>query len=196
MSIFKLGLEIEIAHLSEGDSVSIPPNSVLTKLQLGVTRGDWGAARWLRVFSRDVEDVILELRDQNPVPGTITVPNEYGGSGVYQVPPGTIVSALTLSSPPSLAIWYREVELPVNFVLGPEQKGMGTKEPAVGGGGGAAHWDGYTITGFQWQKDAAPPIGGHVALHLWYRQVPFRRTISDDPLVVHDDGTILTMMIR
>jgi hypothetical protein len=171
-SIFKLGLETVLAKLSEGDRVSIPSDSVLTSLQLGVGRGVWGAGRWLVVASRDVEDVKLKLRGENPVPTIITAPGHDGGSAVYHVPQGTIVSALQLGSGPSLTIWYREVESPSNFQLGPEVKGMFSKEPPDNGGGARAHQDGYTITGFQWLKDAAPPIGGHVALHLWYRQVP------------------------
>jgi hypothetical protein len=111
----------------------------------------------------------------------IDAPASHGPSGEAHAPQGTIVSALQLASGPTLAIWYREVLSP-DLHLGPEQKGRYpnefSKEPEVSGGGQRAHMDGYTITGFKWTKDPAPPSGGHAALYLWYRQVPSSAAIA------------------
>jgi hypothetical protein len=171
MPIFKLGREKRIALLSDGTETSIDEDSVLTKLQLIVGRGELGFTRQLQVFSREIVGVRLRLRHPRGPEG-ISAPSHNGYSDELHVPEGSIVSRLGFGNEAALNIWYREIEAPGNFVLGREKKGMWTREPADNGGGDEAHWDGHTITGFRWQKDAAPPKGGQATLHLWYREVP------------------------
>jgi hypothetical protein len=165
MSIFQLGLDGLLGQLNEGPGkVAIPPNAVLSYLQLG--KGKKEGPRWLNIGYRSIQgERRLELGEENSLP-TTTAPEHDGGSAPIHVPEGTIVSALQLGGG-SLTAWYRRVVSPANFKLGPEEKGVGTKEPHDNGGGNPARKDGYTITGFQWLKDPDQTL----ALNLWYRQV-------------------------
>jgi hypothetical protein len=162
----QLGPEVSLGQLTEGpQKVSIPPNAVLSRLQLG--KGEKKGPRWLNIGYRTIEgERRLELGEENLLP-TTTAPAHDGGSGPIHVPEGTVVSALQLGGG-SLSVWYRRVESPAEFKLGPEERGPGTKEPADNGAGNVASKDRYIMTGFQWQKDP----DGQLALNLWYRQVP------------------------
>ena len=165
-AVIQLGPEVSAGQLSEGAAkTSIPPNAVLTSLQLGKTAKE--GPRWLNVGYRIIQGQYeLKPGDEDSA-GTAVAPANYGGSNKIQAPEGTIVSALQLGSG-ALTIWYRKVNSPSDFKLGPEAPGARTKEPYNNGGGGMARQDGYTMTGFQWQKDP----DGSLALNIWYRQIP------------------------
>jgi hypothetical protein len=164
--IYPLGPEVPLGQMSEGPGkVSIPPNAVLSSLQLG--KGQKDGPRWLNLGYRNIQGGVrqLELGEESMLPTTIA-PASNGGSAPIHAPEGTIVSALQLGSG-SLSVWYRKVTSPANFKLGPEEAGPRTKEPHDNGGGNVVSKDRYTITGFQWQKDR----DGTLALNIWYRPV-------------------------
>lgn len=164
----QLGPEVLLGQLNEGQKVSIPPNSLLTGLQLGKEAKH--GPRWLNITYRSVlGDFQLQLGNEHLLP-TIVAPKNGGGSGKIHLPEGTIFSALQLGGE-LLTAWYCKVNSPSKFTLGPEEydKAKGTKEPDDNGGGNQASWDGYTMSGFQWMKD--PGGGGTLALHIWYRRV-------------------------
>ena len=161
-----LGPEVFLGQLNEGPKVSIPPNALLTGLQLGKVAKP--GPRWLNIYYRDNQGSFqLKLSNEYLLP-SIVAPKNSGGSGTIHVPEGSIVSALQLGGE-SLTAWYCKVTSPSTFKLGPEEydKEKGTKEPKENGGGKQVSWDGYTMTGFQWMKDP----DGTLALHIWYRQV-------------------------
>jgi hypothetical protein len=164
-AVIQLGPEVPLGQVNEGPGkTSIPPNSVLSGLQLGKTAKE--GPRWLNVGYRTIQGQYeLKLGAENSLP-TAAPPKNNGGGNPIHVPEGSIVSDLQLGSS-ALTVWYSKVESPSDFKLGPEVKGVGTKEPHDNGGGNKAGQDGYTITGFQWLKDP----DGTLALNLWYRQV-------------------------
>jgi hypothetical protein len=153
----------------------LPPNSVLSSLVLGKAATD--GPRWLVVgYKTNQGEEELELDQQEDALPMIIAPADHGGSGEIHVPQvlasrrqdekAAIVSALQFGGQ-TLTVWYRRVVAPENFGLGPEEPGPGTKEPENNGEGEKATKEGYTITGFELQKDP----DGTLELKLWYRQV-------------------------
>ncbi|WP_157449850.1 hypothetical protein [Bradyrhizobium sp. ARR65] len=161
----QLGPAVPLGQMAEGTGkVSIPPNAILSHLQLG--KVDRPGPRWLQIQYRTIQgEKEWQLGEENSLPAT-TPPSTHGGSAPIHVPEGSIVSALQLVGG-SLYVWYRRVEAPAKFKLGNEEYGVGTKEPPDNGGGNIASKDGYTMTGFQWLKDP----DGQLALNIWYRPV-------------------------
>jgi hypothetical protein len=169
MPTIEWGQEEPLGQMREGTpKVSLPQNSVLTSLRLGKEKKN--GPRWLdvRYKTGHVEGGRpLVLGEENQLP-TIIAPHNSGSSGRIDVPAeGNIVSALQLGGQ-ALSVWYRKVETPVNFKLGPDKKDGWTTEPADNGAGTIAAMDGYTITGFSWQKDP----DGQLHIHIWYTQLP------------------------
>lgn len=163
--VTQLGPEVALGQVNEGvGKASIPPNSLLTSLQLGKTART--GPRWLNVGYSPIQGAFqLALGDENVLPVAIPPPSNGGGPNIH-APEGTIVSALLLG-PSALTVFYRKVNSPASFKLGPEALGVGTKEPHDNGGGGTARQNGDTITGFQMQKDP----DGTLSLRIWYRPV-------------------------
>jgi hypothetical protein len=162
---YELNPEVTLGQATEGpDKVSIPSNALLTSLELG--KGKKEGPRWLTVGYRTIKgERKLELGDEGLLPVTIA-PKNNGGSAPIHVPDKCVVSAFQLGGG-SLSIWYKRIVTPDDFALGPERQGPGTKEPPDNGHGDLARLDGFTLTGFQWQKDP----DGQLALNLWYKQV-------------------------
>src|SRR5438093_12606019 len=97
MSKFQLAPDVLLGQLNEGTGkVSIPPNAVLSYLQLGKARRE--GPRWLNIGYRSVQAGVrkLELGEEESSLPTTTAPKNYGGSAPIHVPEGTIVSALQL----------------------------------------------------------------------------------------------------
>jgi hypothetical protein len=139
---------------------------LLTSLQLGKVAKK--GPRWLNVGYRTIKgERRLELGDESLLPTTIA-PESNGGSAKISVPDECVVSSFQLGGG-SLSVWYKRVVSPTDFKLSleTEQPGPNTKEAPDNGGGELASIDGYTMTGFQWEKDP----DGQLDLRIWYRQV-------------------------
>jgi hypothetical protein len=168
--LIKFGAELSLGQMTEGpQKVSIPPNAILSGLQLG--KDNMNGPRWLNVWYRNNEGARkLELAPDEAALPTTTAPACCGGSAPIHIPDGTIVSAFQLGGG-SLTVWYRTVASPLPaFKLGPDNTrpaDASTKEPYNHGGGNRVSKEGYTIAGFQWLKDR----DGTLALNVWYRQI-------------------------
>jgi hypothetical protein len=168
MSRFSLGEpEGSLGRMGEGsERVALPGNTLLVGLQLG--KNDVHGPRWLVMSYRPVVgEGRLELSQQENLLPRITAPDHSGGSGEVHVPEGHVISSLQLGGV-SLSVGYRKIESPATFHLGPEEPGPQTKEPSHDGGGGKATKAGYTITGFELQRDNPDRV---VSLKIWYRPV-------------------------
>jgi hypothetical protein len=161
MPIIQLGPKVWLLP-SAGTKVSVPPNGLLTHLQLETGRPQ---PSWLRSAYRSIQGERLELGEEHWRAAT-TAPGDDGGSAPIHAPEGSVVSALELDAE-SLSIWCCKYLSPANFKLGPEEEGIGTKEPRSSGKGNIATKDGCTMTGFQLLKDPY----GTLAIKIQYRQV-------------------------
>ena len=163
MPAYQLGPETELGLL-QGSRADVPPNSVLTGLQLG--KGDDGN-HWLRVWYRtlDLGDQNLNLAEPELALPAIGAPDAWGGSGTVHVPDKCILTALQFGGE-FLSVWYKRVTYP-DIAFGPEQQSLWTKEARSGGGGQLAEAIGCMLTGFQLHKDPDKTL----SLQIWYKAI-------------------------
>lgn len=165
MTSFPIGPDVELGVL-QGTRADIPPNSLLTALEIG--RSD-GGDNWLRIWTAtlDVGTHNFDLGPELALP-PIVAPANNGHSGEVHVPAGCIVSALEYGGD-VLKVSYRKLNLPSELTFGPEQgqPPLWTKTPHHDGGGQLAEALGSMLTGFRLVKDPDTDM----TLQLWYRAI-------------------------
>jgi hypothetical protein len=164
---YPLGPEKDLGGVLQGARADIPPNSVLTGLQLG--KGDYGDDdHWLRVWYRtlDFGEENMDLEEPELALPPITAPDAWGGSGTVHVPDNCILTAIQFGGE-TLSIWYKRIISPKDIAFGPEQQSLWTKEARSGGGGQLAEALGCTLTGFQLHKDPDKQM----SIQIWYKTI-------------------------
>ncbi|OWO89698.1 hypothetical protein B5E41_30115 [Rhizobium esperanzae] len=167
---YKLGPTVAMPQFFEGPTkISIPPNSLLTRLQLGKSAKN--GPRFLNLGCSTIQHsatgkkTSITLDEEFTLPPAI--PPTDGGGNIVNIPAGTVVSALELGSL-SLTIYYRNVSKPEDLLSEDEVRGDAAYEPDNNGGGNTVSKQNSTMTGFQWERHADR---GFVGLNIWYRAI-------------------------